>query len=164
MHVKTSGRRPVRRLGNAMQWHVFITECVLCSLLLCGRVEGYYYCKYEYKIPFFGLCHWPCISIMWRRSRRSAYPVHIKKHSPRAQVACYKLRDFRILEILNPFPYILEVYCDSFSKQSSQSEAIWFQMMQILVNSGYILLKFINVYFLRFIHVAWKLRTEFSLF
>jgi hypothetical protein len=59
------------------------------------------------------------------RSRRSAYPVHIKKQGPRAQVVCYKLRDFCILETLNPLPYVLEVYYDSFSKKNiSKIEAI----------------------------------------
>jgi hypothetical protein len=62
---------------------------------------------------------------MIRRSRQSAYSVHIKKHGPWAQVVCYKLRDFCILETLNPLPYILEVDYDSFiKKKSSQNEAL----------------------------------------
>ena len=89
-----------------------------------------------------------------RGSRRSAYPIHIKKHCPRAQVVCYKLHDFCILETLNPLLCVLEVYYDSFSKESSQSEAIYFQMMQISATSGHVSLKYINTYFLRLILIA----------
>jgi hypothetical protein len=61
-------------------------------------------------------------------TRRSAYPVYIKEHGPRAQVARYKLRNFCVFETLNPLPYVLEVYYESVSlkkKTVSRSEAIY---------------------------------------